>query len=220
MAEGAELYEIIERVRRDMVAFREASSRRGRAGALARGRRRLVALPVKRQLLVARAYTLYLELVNVCENAFRTHRLRERRRAPSEARACMTFVLTGASHRVALAGEHPAAAPRPGSAGGIAGGGSTHRPIAARQPSPARLAHRHAPAAQADGRGRGGAPVLATHRPDPRRDRRAQRLGPPVAAAHLGRGRQGRASGRGSSPEPGVAAARLGSDFSSSWRPA
>ncbi len=94
VAEGAELYEIIERVRRDMVAFREASSRRGRAGALARGRRRLVALPVKRQLLVARAYTLYLELVNVCENAFRTHRLRERRRAPSEARACMTFVLT------------------------------------------------------------------------------------------------------------------------------
>jgi hypothetical protein len=48
---------------------------------------------------VARAYTVYLELVNVSENAYRTHRLRERARATEPSReppasANVVFVLT------------------------------------------------------------------------------------------------------------------------------
>lgn len=92
--EGKPLYDVIEAVRRDMVAVREE-----RRGALARARRRLRRLSPADQAAVARAYTIYLELVNVCENAYRTHRLRERARAEevdavSGARADVVFVLT------------------------------------------------------------------------------------------------------------------------------
>ncbi|CAN5859192.1 phosphoenolpyruvate carboxylase [soil metagenome] len=94
-AEGRDLFEVVERVRRDMVAFREAEDGAGREAALDRARDRLAALPPDGKLALARAYTLYLELVNVCENAYRTHRLRESPPAGgSAARARLTFVLT------------------------------------------------------------------------------------------------------------------------------
>lgn len=95
-AEGTALYEVVEAVRRDMVAVRTRGPRSQRA-ALARARRRLDALDLDRQALLARAYTLYLELVNVCENAYRTHRLRERHRGrskPPSGRADAVFVFT------------------------------------------------------------------------------------------------------------------------------
>ncbi|MDX1394404.1 MAG: phosphoenolpyruvate carboxylase [Gemmatimonadota bacterium] len=95
-AEGDDLYHVVERVRRDMVSFREADDDRGREAALDRAAGRLEALPVERRIALARAYTLYLQLVNVCENAYRTHRLRERL-SPDDApraHADLTFVLT------------------------------------------------------------------------------------------------------------------------------
>ncbi|HUF90116.1 MAG TPA: phosphoenolpyruvate carboxylase [Gemmatimonadota bacterium] len=95
-AEGAALFDAVEGVRRDMVAFREAEETSQREAALDRARERLDALSPDGKLALARAYTLYLELVNVCENAYRTHRLRERS-APSggsPARARLTLVLT------------------------------------------------------------------------------------------------------------------------------
>ena len=93
-AEGQDLFDVVEAVRLDMVAVRKGD-RRG----LARARRRLGRLSLAERTAVARAYTIYLELVNVCENAYRTHRLRERRRAASPghvdtARANVVFVLT------------------------------------------------------------------------------------------------------------------------------
>jgi len=108
--EGEALYEVVESVRRDMVAFREADAGVGRGAgaeadreaALDRAAGRLAALSVGERTALARAYTLYLQLVNVCENAYRTHRLRERRPesdarggAPLDtARAQLTFVMT------------------------------------------------------------------------------------------------------------------------------
>ncbi|MBW3661320.1 MAG: phosphoenolpyruvate carboxylase, partial [Gemmatimonadetes bacterium] len=79
-----------------MVAFREAADASDREAALDRARERLDALEVDERLALARAYTLYLELVNVCENAYRTHRLRERLGPREEAsgRARLTLVLT------------------------------------------------------------------------------------------------------------------------------
>ena len=79
---------------RDMVAVRE-----GHVRTLTRARRRLQRLSLAERTALARAYTVYLELVNVCENAYRTHRLRERARAaePSSeatAPANVVFVLT------------------------------------------------------------------------------------------------------------------------------
>jgi len=95
-AEGNDLYDAVEAVRREMVVFREAAGDEGREAALERARERLVALSSDERLALARAYTLYLELVNACENAYRTHRLRERLAARGEAtgRARLTFVLT------------------------------------------------------------------------------------------------------------------------------
>ena len=93
-AEGQPLFELVEAMRRDMVAVRE-----GRPRALGRGKRRLHRLPLDQRMALARAYTVYLELVNVSENAYRTHRLRERARAtvPGETgtpKAHIIFVLT------------------------------------------------------------------------------------------------------------------------------
>jgi phosphoenolpyruvate carboxylase len=95
-AEGEALYDVVEGVRREMVAFREADGERGREESLDRAADALDGLSVDEKTRLALAYTLYLELVNVCENAYRTHRLRERlpREEASEARARITFVLT------------------------------------------------------------------------------------------------------------------------------
>ena len=92
--EGKQLYHVVEAVRLDMVAVREGHSR-----ALHRVGTRLRRLSPAHRTAVARAFTVYLELVNVCENAYRTHRLRERARAtePSSeppASANVVFVLT------------------------------------------------------------------------------------------------------------------------------
>lgn len=93
-ADGQQVFDAVEAVRLDMVAVREGKTRR-----LASARRRLAKLSLAQRTLVARAYTVYLELVNVCENAYRTHRLRERWQAgsadPEEgAQADVIFVLT------------------------------------------------------------------------------------------------------------------------------
>ena len=93
-AEGRDLYDAVEAMRRDMVAVRE-----GHLRTLTRARRRLQRLSLAERTALARAYTIYLELVNVCENAYRTHRLRERARTaePSTdatALANVVFVLT------------------------------------------------------------------------------------------------------------------------------
>jgi phosphoenolpyruvate carboxylase len=101
-AEGEPLYAVVEAVRRDMVAFREASAEAEREAALDRAAERLGALSVEERIAVARAFTLYLQLVNVCENAYRTHRLRLPPRGPPDdvgtsaggTRARLTFVLT------------------------------------------------------------------------------------------------------------------------------
>lgn len=82
-AEGEALFEAVEAVRRHMVAFREADARAGadaraQTRALEQARRVLGRLGPAERAALGRAYTLYLELVNACENAYRTHRLRRR----------------------------------------------------------------------------------------------------------------------------------------------
>ena len=92
--EGRTLYDTVEAVRLDMVAVRE-----GDPAALTRARKRIRRVSPAERAALARAYTVYLELVNVCENAYRTHRLRERARAAepgtrSTDPANVVFVLT------------------------------------------------------------------------------------------------------------------------------
>ncbi len=93
-AEGELLYAAVEAVRRDMVLFRDAASAAAQADALSRAERGLAALSLEERIRFARAYTIYLEVVNVCENAYRTHRLRQRVPTDDGARARLTFVLT------------------------------------------------------------------------------------------------------------------------------
>ncbi|HUP53503.1 MAG TPA: phosphoenolpyruvate carboxylase, partial [Longimicrobiales bacterium] len=93
-AEGTALFDVVEEIRREMVAFREADGEAPRERALDRAQGILRALSEKEKTAVARAYTLFLQIVNVCENAYRTHRLREKPVAESSARASLTFVLT------------------------------------------------------------------------------------------------------------------------------
>ncbi|MFV1988716.1 MAG: phosphoenolpyruvate carboxylase [Gemmatimonadota bacterium] len=94
--EGEALYRVVENVRRVMVDFREAATDADREQALDRAIDLLDRLSIDDKTKLARAYTLYLQLVNVCENAYRTHRLRERLPGLEEgtARAQLTFVLT------------------------------------------------------------------------------------------------------------------------------
>ncbi len=97
------LYEAVESIRRLMKDFRRGSES-GKTRALARAEVVLRRLPFGRKTALARAYTLYLELVNVCENAYRTHRLRAREasaKPPARGRtahhapaANVVFVLT------------------------------------------------------------------------------------------------------------------------------
>ena len=85
------MYAAVEAVRRDMVKHRSGNQR-----ALEAARRRLASLSTAQKAALARAYTLYLELVNACENAHRTVRLRERERAVTRAPdpADLVWVLT------------------------------------------------------------------------------------------------------------------------------
>ena len=94
-ASGEALYEAVEQVRHDMVAVRDADDPAARTGLLERAEEHLRALSDDQKRDLARAFTLYLELVNVCENAYRSHRLLERgRRGTGPGRAKLTFVLT------------------------------------------------------------------------------------------------------------------------------
>ena len=97
-AEGPRVFASVEAVRLLMVRVRAGDARSLREAASA-----LRALSPARRACVARAYTLYMELVNACENAHRTHRLRARRRnagaaalRPASPRpgANVVFVLT------------------------------------------------------------------------------------------------------------------------------
>ncbi len=76
-AEGPELFDAVETVRRHMVIVRDGGEEEASA-ALQQTRGLLRALSSDSRAAVARAYTVYLELVNLCENAYRTHRLRQR----------------------------------------------------------------------------------------------------------------------------------------------
>jgi phosphoenolpyruvate carboxylase len=94
-AAGTSLFDTVESIRRDMVTLRDASDGTTREAMLTRARGRIAALSLADKASVARAFTLYLELVNVCENAYRSHRLLERGgRDPGAGRAQLTFVLT------------------------------------------------------------------------------------------------------------------------------
>jgi phosphoenolpyruvate carboxylase len=93
-SEGASLFDAVEDIRSEMVAYRETERVDLREKALARAARTLGALSIEERTAVARAYTLFLQIVNVCENAYRTHRLRARGTAEIPARASLTFVLT------------------------------------------------------------------------------------------------------------------------------
>jgi len=94
-AAGPTVFDAVERVRRLMVEVREAKETGVRDNALAEAADILASLSLEQKIEVARAYTLYLQLVNVCENAYRTHRLRGRPRRQSDAPgARLTFVLT------------------------------------------------------------------------------------------------------------------------------
>jgi phosphoenolpyruvate carboxylase len=94
--EGQEIFDTVEGVRRAMVAFREDSDPDARERALDEAAGRLASLDTAGKTALARAYTLYLQLVNVCENAYRTHRLRRGREPEPEGRpgAELTLVLT------------------------------------------------------------------------------------------------------------------------------
>lgn len=89
-AGGRALFGEVEAVRRLMVAFRESR----RPGVLKAAAARLRRLSPARRLELARAYALYLEVVNACENAYRTHRLRQRPWESPGGRANLVYVLT------------------------------------------------------------------------------------------------------------------------------
>ncbi|MFH1725691.1 MAG: phosphoenolpyruvate carboxylase [Elusimicrobiota bacterium] len=107
---GPKVYRAVEAVRLAMTEFRgpahrrfdrlgsmmpkTPSAERSKRAILDRAARILGSLSPKRKAALAKAYTLYLELANVCENAYRTHRLRQRRAELGTSAADVIYVLT------------------------------------------------------------------------------------------------------------------------------
>jgi len=71
---GSQLFQIIERLRDQMANLRDRGERETLA-VLEKQLARLRGLDAKERLTVARAFTLLLEIMNACENAYRSHRL-------------------------------------------------------------------------------------------------------------------------------------------------
>jgi phosphoenolpyruvate carboxylase len=93
-AEGDAVYWRIERLRRDMAGLREAPDEAAESS-LARHLRRFRAMPRRERFAFAHAYSLMLELMNACENAYRTYRLRRRMASPpARGRRAVVYVLT------------------------------------------------------------------------------------------------------------------------------
>jgi phosphoenolpyruvate carboxylase len=89
---GPTAFREIEALRQLMVRFRQGGAQK-KNRALSSAQRRIASLSLTQQSAVAQAYTLYLELANVCENAYRTHRLR-RRGEQSAGQSNLVYVLT------------------------------------------------------------------------------------------------------------------------------
>ncbi len=91
---GAALFDRIEGLRRDMAALRGASADETEES-LARHLAQLRELAASDRLSVAHAFSSMLELMNACENAYRTHRLRRRPpRLPTARPKGILYVLT------------------------------------------------------------------------------------------------------------------------------
>src|SRR4051794_28014246 len=69
---GGEDYRCVERVRQEMAALRNASSR-SKDAVLGRWLGRFRAMSERRREGVTHSFTLMLELMNACENAYRTY---------------------------------------------------------------------------------------------------------------------------------------------------
>lgn len=90
--EGPAFFRKVEWYRALMIASRRPSRK---AAALAKMRRRAEKETPATRLKLAHAFGLYLELVNCCESAYRTRRLREDGAAPvADARFAVTDVIT------------------------------------------------------------------------------------------------------------------------------
>ena len=78
---GEKLYKQIEELRSQMAQLRDGPEENERATLreLDAAFKKLSGLTAKERLIVARAYTLMLELINSCENAYRSHRLAARK---------------------------------------------------------------------------------------------------------------------------------------------
>ncbi len=94
---GAGEYARVERLRRAMAGLRDRSASAQRA-VLSRELERLRREPPERQFHLAHSFALMLELMNACESAYRTHRLRLASRGHEalelKVRPRITFVLT------------------------------------------------------------------------------------------------------------------------------
>jgi phosphoenolpyruvate carboxylase len=93
---GAKAYRRIEAVREEMASLRGRPDE-ARYQALRSLQRRLAPLPASEQLGVVHSFSLMLELMNACENAYRAYRLRRQpldRTAPRAADFMVIYVLT------------------------------------------------------------------------------------------------------------------------------
>ena len=91
---GEKAYGRIERVRKKMAGIRRASEKET-TRVLSQALDELGALGKTERLDFARAYTLMFETINACENAYRTHRLRQTPRTPlPEGAESIVYVLT------------------------------------------------------------------------------------------------------------------------------
>ena len=91
---GEDGFELVEEIRTEMVALRPLN-REEAYPILAKRLDALRELSPERRLAVARSFTLMLETMNACENAYRSHRIGERRlEIPDERPDSIIYVLT------------------------------------------------------------------------------------------------------------------------------
>jgi len=81
---GSDIYQLVEEMRKNMAQLREGDDQLA-LNTLEKYFDKLSALDADERLSIARSYTLMLELINACENAYRSHRLNQHAQQTAKA---------------------------------------------------------------------------------------------------------------------------------------
>ncbi|RYZ98609.1 MAG: hypothetical protein EOP11_20430, partial [Proteobacteria bacterium] len=90
---GVKVFRAVEKMRAEMAGLRDESAK-STSAKLAAGLKSLRALSEEERRAIAKSFTFFLELMNACENAYRSYRLGAKHRAGEKSPHSLVYVLT------------------------------------------------------------------------------------------------------------------------------